>query len=156
MYQNIPNMPLTDSVEATHFYVLTLDYLKELAHCTTFLIEPAYNHVDNHHKPLIPSQAEELTNLAENFSSFVQMVLGSLENNNQEKLDAIYAEHLRVNGIVKELRKNLIKSIKRNEVGTKTSMLYLSILSEVRNLLIYTVNMMRIHNDFTASVKEDK
>lgn len=156
MYQSIPNLPLTESVEATHFYVLTLDYLKELAHCTTSLVEPAYTHVDNNHKPLIPSQAEELTQLAENFSLFVQLVTGSLENNNQEKLDAIHAEHLRVNAMVKELRKNLIKSIKRNEVGTKTSMLYLSILSEVRNLLIYTFNMMKIQNDFTASLKEDK
>lgn len=154
-YQSIPNMPLTESVEATHFYVLTLDYLKELAHCTTFLVEPVYNHVDNNHKPLIASQAEELTQLGEAFNGFVQLALSSLENNSQEKVELLYAEQVRVNGMVKELRKNLIKSIKRNDVGTKTSMLYLTILSEVRNLLIYTVNMMRIQNDFTTSVKED-
>ena len=156
MYLSIPNLSLTESVEATHFYILTLDYLKELAHCITFLVEPVYNHVDNNHKPLIPSHAEELSQLSENFDQFVQLVVSSLENNNQEKLEMIFAEQTRVNGMVKDLRKNLIKSIKRDEVGTKTSMLYLAILSEVRNLLIYTVNMMRIQNDFTASVKEDK
>lgn len=154
-YQSIPSMPLTESVEATHFYVLTLDYLKELAHCTTFLVEPVYNHVDNNHKPLIASQAEELTQLAEAFNGFVQLMLSSLENNSQEKVELLYAEQIKVNGMVKELRKNLIKSIKRNDVGTKTSMLYLTILSEIRNLLIYSVNMMRIQNDFTASVKEN-
>jgi Na+/phosphate symporter len=135
---------------------LTLDYLKELAHCTTFLVEPVYNHVDNNHKPLIASQAEELGQLTEALEKFIQLVLSSLEDNSQEKLDLINAEHVRVNGIIKELRKNLIKSIKRNDVGTKTSMLYLTILSETRNILIYTVNMMRIQNDFTVAVKEEK
>jgi phosphate/sulfate permease len=156
LYQAIPTLPVSDSVEATHYYVLTLDYLKELAHCTTFLVEPVYNHVDNNHKPLIASQAEELTLLSEALDQFIQLVLGSLDDNNQEKLDMISAEHVKVNGMIKELRKNLIKTIKRKEIGTKTSMLYLTILSETRNILIYTVNMMRIQNDFTISVKEEK
>jgi len=32
-------------------------------------------------------------------------------------------------------------------------MLLLSILSEVRNILIYSVNLMKIQNDFTNSMK---
>lgn len=156
LYQAIPTLPITESVEATHYYILTLDYLKELAHCTTFLVEPVYNHVDNNHKPLIASQAEELTLIAEAFDKFMKLVLSSIENNNQEKLDIINIEHAKINVMIKESRKNLIKTIKRKEVGTKTSMLVLSILSETRNILIYTVNMMRIQNDFTTSVKEDK
>lgn len=156
LYQSIPTLPASDSVEATHYYVLTLDYLKELAHCSTFLVEPVYNHVDNNHKPLIASQAEELGQLTEAVDKFIHLVLSSLEDNSQEKLDIINAEHVRVNSMIKELRKNLIKSIKRNEIGTKTSMLYLTILSETRNILIYTVNMMRIQNDFTLAVKEEK
>lgn len=156
LYQAIPTLPITESVEATHYYILTLDYLKELAHCTTFLVEPVYNHVDNNHKPLIASQAEELTLIAEAFDKFMKLVLSSIENNNQEKLDIINIEHAKINVMIKESRKNLIKTIKRKEVGTKTSMLVLSILSETRNILIYTVNMMRIQNDFTTSVKEEK
>lgn len=156
LYLSIPSMSVSESVENTHFYVLTLDYLKEIAHCVLFLVEPVYNHVDNNHKPLIPSQGEELIQLSEAFGQFVQLVLGSLENNDPAKVDVIAAEQVRVNTMVKEHRKNLIKTVKRNEIGTRTSMLYLSILSEVRNIMIYTVNMMRIQQDFTASVKDEK
>jgi membrane protein implicated in regulation of membrane protease activity len=155
-YQSIPSMSMSESVETTHFYVLTLDYLKEIAHCVLYLVEPVYNHVDNNHKPLIASQGEELIQLSEAFGLFVQLVIGSLENNDPSKVDVIAAEQVKVNSLVKELRKNLIKTVKRNEIGTRTSMLYLSILSEVRNILIYTVNMMRIQQDFTALVKEEK
>jgi hypothetical protein len=38
-------------------------------------------------------------------------------------------------------------------VGTKNSMLLLSILSEARNILIYSVNLMKIQNDFTKLIK---
>jgi hypothetical protein len=156
LYQAIPTLPISDSVEATHFYVLTLDYLKELAHCANLMVEPVYNHVDNNHKPLLASQADELNVLNKAFDHFIQLVLNSLEDDNQEKLDLINAEQVKVNGMIKDFRKNLIKSIKRNEIGTKTSMLYLTILNETRNLLIYTVNMMKIQNDFTVSVKAEK
>ena len=156
LYQAIPTLPASESVEATHYYILTLDYLKEIAHCATFLVDPVYNHVDNNHKPLIASQAEELTKMAEAFDKFMKLVLSSIENNNQENLNKITAEHAKIIEMVKESRKNLIKTIKRKEVGTKTSMLVLTILSETRNILIYTVNMMKIQNDFTVTVKEEK
>ncbi|MBW8333225.1 MAG: inorganic phosphate transporter [Prolixibacteraceae bacterium] len=156
LYQAIPTLPATESVEATHYYILTLDYLKELAHCATFLVEPVYNHVDNNHKPLIESQAEELTKMAEAFDKFMKLVLNSLEDNSQERLVTINEEQAKILNMIKESRKNLIKTIKRKEVGTKTSMLVLSILNETRNILIYTVNMMRIQNDFTVTVKEEK
>lgn len=156
LYQAIPSLPDTESIEATHYYILTLDYLKEIAHCTTFLVDPVYNHVDNNHKPLIESQAEELTKMAEAFDKFMKLALGSLEDNSQERLDTINSEQAKILNMIKESRKNLIKTIKRKEVGTKTSMLVLSILNETRNILIYTVNMMRIQNDFTVSVKEEK
>jgi len=156
IYQNIPSVSVSESIESTHFYVLVLDYLKELAYCTTSLVKPVYNHVDNNHKPLLPSQAEELKVLSEAFGHFTELVLNSLENTDPAKIDVIIAEQNKVNGMVKELRKNLIKTIKRNEIGTKTSMLYLTMLSEIRNLLIYTVNMMRIQHEFTTSQKEEK
>jgi hypothetical protein len=156
LYQSIPVMSVNETIEATHFYVLTLDYLKEIAHCALNLVEPVYTHVDNNHKPLIPSQGEELVLLSEAFHQFVQLVLGSLEKNDPLKAELISAEQMKANTMVKELRKNLIKTVKRNEIGTRTSMLYLTILSEVRNIMIYTVNMMRIQQDFTASVKEER
>jgi hypothetical protein len=145
-----------DSIEASHYYVLILDYLKELTHCIKMLSEPAFNHVDNNHKPILASQALELTVIAEGFVEFSKMMVAMLDSVNEEKLDALNNEHTRIIGLVREARKSLIKSIKRNEVGTKSSMLLLNILSEVRNILIYSINLMKIQGDFTKTVKESK
>ena len=152
IHQTINSLP-PDSVEASHYYVLTLDYLKELAHCINYMAEPVFNHVDNNHKPILPAQAEELTHIAEQFSGFAKRMVAMLDSNNEAKLEEINAEQVRIIGLVREARKNLIKAIKKNDVGTKNSMLLLSILSEVRNILIYSVNLMKIQNDFTNAMK---
>jgi len=152
IHQTINSLP-ADSVEASHYYVLTLDYLKELAHCINFMAEPVFNHVDNNHKPILPTQAVELTQIAEEFSVFTKKMIEALDSNNEVKLEEINAEQVRLIGLVREARKNLIKSIKKNDVGTKNSMLLLSILSEARNIMIYSINLMKIQNDFTNIMK---
>ncbi len=155
IHQTINSLP-PDAVEASHYYVLTLDYQKELAHCINYMAEPVFNHVDNNHKPVIPSQALELSQITEEFSVFTKMMIDTLSSNNEAKLEAINAEQTRIIGLIRDARKNLIKSIKKEDVGTKNSMLLLNILSESRNILNYSVNMMRIQNDFTNSIKDVK
>lgn len=152
-YQTISALSSVDSVEATHYYILTLDYLKEIAHSVSYLTDPVYKHVDNNHKPLTDSQAKELLELLKAFNNYMVLVLNSLDNNSNEKLEEIYKVQSGIIELNKEARKNLIKSIKKNEIGTKNSLLVITILSETRNILIYTSNMMKIQNDFTQTVK---
>ncbi len=155
-YQTLSTLPSPDSVEATHYYILTLDYMKEIAHCISYLIDPVYKHVDNNHKPLTEAQAKELNLLVAGVDHYISLVLSVLGNNSTEKLEEIYREQALIIELNKEARKNLIKSIKKNEIGTKNSMLVMTILGETRNLLIYTSNMMKIQNDFTQSVMNSK
>ncbi len=152
IHQTINSMP-PDSVEASYFYILTLDYLKELAHTVNYMVEPIFNHVDNNHKPILASQADELTQIAVELSVFTQKMIEMLNVNSDSKLDEIYAEQLRVIAVVREVRRNLIKSIKKNDVSTKNSMLLLNILSGARNILNYSINLMKIQSDFANIMK---
>jgi len=152
IHQTINSLP-PDAVEASHYYVLTLDYMKELAHCINYMAEPVFNHVDNNHKPIQPAQAVELTQIALEFSGFTKKMIDTLASNDEAKLESLNVEQARIMGMIRESRKNLIKSIKKNDLGTKSSMLLLTILSEARNILIYSVNLMKIQNDFTNVMK---
>lgn len=153
-YQTLSTLPSPDSVEATHYYILTLDYMKEIAHCVSYLIDPVYKHVDNNHKPLTDAQAKELNMLVAGVDHYINLVINVHGNNSNEKLEEIYREQALIIELNKESRKNLIKSIKKNEIGTKNSMLVMTILGETRNILIYTSNLMKIQNDFTQSLKD--
>ena len=152
IHQTINSMP-PDSIEASYFYILTLDYLKELAHAINYMAEPVFNHVDNNHKPILPAQGAELTQIALELSGFTQKMIEKLNINSEEKLEEIITEQLRVIGVIRDVRRNLIKSIKKNDVSTKNSMLILNILSGARNILNYSINMMKIQNDFAGIMK---
>ena len=49
-----------DSEDTAYYFVEVLDYMREMLHSLTFINYPAYQHVDNNHKPLIEEQIEEL------------------------------------------------------------------------------------------------
>jgi len=152
IHQTINSMP-SDSVEASYFYILTLDYLKELAHTINYMAEPVFNHVDNNHKPILATQAVELTQIAIELAGFTQMMVDKLYDNDDAKLEEIITEQLRVIGVIREVRRTLIKSIKKNEVSTKNSMLLLNVLTGARNILNYSINLMKTQNDFANIMK---
>jgi len=35
-----------ESIETGHYYVQVLDYLREMAHCLTFMLYSVYKHID--------------------------------------------------------------------------------------------------------------
>jgi hypothetical protein len=46
------------------------------------------------------------------------------------------------------LSKQQLKRIKNSESGTKNSTLYLNIMNETKNLLLFTVNLIKAQRDF--------
>ena len=49
-----------------------------------------------------------------------------------------------INGI----RKNQLKRLKKEGASTKNSMLYIGVLHETKNLILYLVNLLKAHRDF--------
>lgn len=138
-----------DSVETGHFYVQVLDYLRELAHNINFIVKPCYEHVDNNHKNLIEVQVEELKLLQNEVDRILVNVKDMIVSNNYEQIDDII--NLQQDLLLKlaSIKKKQIKRIKREEVGTKNSLLYFTLTNETKNLLLNTVNLLKSQRDFT-------
>ena len=48
---------------------------------------------------------------------------------------------------VRNARKNQIKRIKKNEIGTRNSVLFLNLLGEFRNLALFTNRIVKVLDD---------
>jgi phosphate/sulfate permease len=151
----IPDLNSPEMVEASHFYVLSLDYQREITHCENFLIKQIYNHVDNNHKPVTETQARELSELNKSFAEFIEIALAGLTKNNVGKLEKLQEKQEKILGLIKEIRKNLIRQIRKNEIGVKNSVLILGLLSETRNIMIYVSNLIKIHFDYNKAINQD-
>lgn len=139
-----------DSVDTGHYYVQTLDYLREIAHCLSFIADPVYEHIDNNHPPLIPDQAKEIKQLNEDIAVLFNYILNMLKKEDYKDLDMIIKKQNAILNNLDKVKKKQIKLIKSEVVGTKNSMLMLGILAETKNLLLYTINTIKAHRDFVA------
>ncbi len=143
-----------NSIETGHYYVQVLDYLREIAHCLTFISTPIYEHVNNNHKPLIATQIAELSKINEKITSFLNFSIHIVKEEKYSELDEIIENQRILLSTINDYRLNQIKRIKKAEVNTRNSMLYLSILSETKNMLLYIVNLLKSQRDFVTYTKK--
>jgi len=140
-----------ESIESGHFYVQAIDYLREINHCISFIVIPSFEHVENNHKPLLPIQIEELSRLNGEISILYNEIMLMLKSKNFEDFDLIAERQHNIQWIIEDTRKKQIRRIKTAETGTRNSILYLNMLSEVKNLTLFTVNLLKASRDFEIS-----
>ena len=144
-----------ESVETSYYIVTVLDYMREMLHSISFIIEPAMEHVDNNHKPLSETQIEELKGLhnllTKMFGEMVQHI-ETTDFSKQEKIIGMEDTFLKK---IEEVRKLQIKRIKNGSVGTRNSILYLNIINETKNLSLQAINLYKAQRDF-IDFKDDK
>jgi phosphate/sulfate permease len=138
-------------IETGPFYVQILDYLREIAHCLNYIADPIYDHLDNNHPSIIPEQVKDLHELNESVNSFYDHVEVFIRDRNYKNLDGLLAEQQKILDLITKIKKKQLKYIKSESVGTRNSLMYLNLLSETKNLILYTVNMVKSHRDFLAS-----
>jgi Na+/phosphate symporter len=138
-------------VETGHFYVQVLDYLREVAHCLEFIAEPIYDHLNNNHPSLPHEQVKDLHDLNESLSSFFNDIQAIFRKQNFVQIEKLIAQQKLIIDLIAKSKKKQIKLIKEDLVGTRNIMMYLNLLSESKNLVLYSVNMVKSYRDFMLS-----
>jgi len=136
------------AVESGHFYVQVVGYLREIAHSTYHIIQPAEKHLDNSHKPLLPVQIDEIKEIQTKVNELIAVVNKAMQDQDFSALDKVIEEQRETLKLIKLIRKNQVKRIKENEIGTRNSMLIFNILEEYKNIILNMVNLLKSQRDF--------
>ena len=137
-----------DSIDSGHYYVQILDYLREIAHSLTYIAEPSYEYIDNNHPPLHDEQISDLKALNRKVSSVFSGSLSIIREADFDLIPALIKDQREALAQLQQMKKKQIRMIKAEMVGTRNSMMYFNLLSESKNLLLFTVNMIKSHRDF--------
>ncbi len=132
-----------DSLESGFHYVQVMDYLREMSKSVRYLLEPSLTHLENSHKPLIEVQNIDLADLTMTLSNYIELAKNVV--NGAAVKDDLSASKKQLLKTIKKARKRQIKRIKLHEVGTRNSMLYLTILTEIKNIALFTASMVSSH-----------
>jgi len=144
------------AVESGHYYVQVVGYLREIAHSADFIIQPALKHLDNSHKSLLPEQFSELNVIQSRVKELVAQVNAAMQNQDFLGLDKVIEEQRETLKLIKATRKNQVKRIKENEIGTRNSLLIFNILEEYKNIILNIVNLLKSHRDFINFVNGEE
>ncbi len=144
------------SLDTSHFYVQMMDYKREMSHAVHFMIEPMVKHVENNHKPFSEDQGEELTRLVTEIDTFFNFMLHAVKEEKFNELDAMVEKRDKIFEFLSRMEKNQIKRIKNKQVNTRNSQLYFKIISEIRNLMLYSVNLIKSQRDFIYYTRKTK
>lgn len=148
---------LTDgTLETSHFYVQMMEHKREMSHAVHFMLEPMIVHLENNHKPFTEEQFSELTALIARIDTFYNYVLHAVKEENFDELDNLISERDNIIGELNRLEKNQIKRIKNKAVNTRNSQLFFKIISEVEQLMLHTVNLVKAQRDFITYTRQSK
>lgn len=135
-------------VDTGHFYIQVIDYLRETVKGLNYIVAPSFIHVHNHHSPLKGFQSHDLENFALEVRNFIINVVRLIEKDDFEKIGEIDIQQNKLIDKITALKRTQIKMLKKDSAKTKASLLYLEILSESKNLLVYILELLQAQKDF--------
>ena len=123
--------------------------MREMIHSISFIVNPILNHVDNNHKPFTETQITDLRSLEIVLDKMLDMVVISIESHNYNSEKELLLLEEELVGLIHTVNKNQIKRIKSATAGTRRSILFLSIVNEIKNLSLQLINLFKSQRDFT-------
>ncbi len=140
-----------ESFESAHSYIEVIDYMREMMHCLSHIVNPSFDHVDNNHSPLTEQQRESLTEVSTLIESYITDLVASISNSDFSTNEYMIEKSHNISDLITKIRKKHLKSIKKEPVSTRTNMLFMDILSEAKNLSLHMNNIYKAFRDFSEN-----
>lgn len=142
-------------LEYGHVYIIVIDYLREMTEQADSILKSSYKHVDNNHKPLTQEQIDELQEVHYMVRTIFNNIIEAFQTLDTEKLNKWNTEFKDSANQIRDIRKKQINRIKKRKVGTRNSILYLQLLSDFRNMMLFANRILRVLEDLLESNNGD-
>jgi phosphate/sulfate permease len=143
-----------DSAETGHCYVQVVDYQREISHSLNYLVMPIREHLENNHKPFIDSQIKEMRELIKLIDDFFKHASTMVLEKRIENIEELFQKRDKIVERLVSMEKQQIKRIKNKDVNTKNAVIFFNILTETKNLLNHTINLMKSQRDFAVQTRK--
>ncbi|MBS2096777.1 inorganic phosphate transporter [Carboxylicivirga linearis] len=140
-----------DGIDSGQYFIQAFDYLTELVNCLMGITKPLYIHFENHHKGLTTEQQSDVQELLDEVSAFFNHLVHVEKEQKFGLINDMLIKQNFLLGFLEELRKNQIKRIQTGSGRTRISILYLDMLAETKNILLYSINLIKSHRDFIGA-----
>jgi phosphate/sulfate permease len=131
----------------THKYAQSISVLQEIAECHRDLIMRAYDHINNHHKGLLPVQLEELKNVENCILNLLEKTSDALMKKQIPDFESINRDKQKLNRMIWEFDKNQVKRIQDNISKTRLSILFYGFTRDSKMIAEQTFSLLKIFQE---------
>jgi hypothetical protein len=143
-----------EQIDTGHYYVQSVDYQREIAHCINYMVNPAFEHIRNNHTGFNEKQAEEMQQLAKGITKMYRDIIKSIDSGNYLGLDNILLQQQKLLDLINQIRISQVKRIRTDDKHPRTSLLFLDVLAEAKNMLLYSINLLKSQRDFINEINK--
>ncbi|NAS10801.1 inorganic phosphate transporter [Poritiphilus flavus] len=134
------------SVGTSNFYISMLNYLEDMTQSLEYISKAGYKHVNNNHKKLRFNQIKDLKETDHYMDDLFSKVTRVFETKDYTELTPLIIDK---NTFFDHINEKIAKQVARtrdDESSPKNTALYFSLLSETKDLLTATMNLLEIYD----------
>lgn len=142
------------SLRASSFYINILGYLEDIAQSLSYISKVSHKHINNNHKKLKFSQIKELKEIDNSLETLFNETKEAFNSHSFEQIGEILNRKKEVFDLVTEKIVKQVARTRTEESSPKNTSLYFSLLTETKDLLTATMNLLEeYYNAHDASVE---
>lgn len=135
-------------VNTAHYYVQVVDYLNEMTKALMHITRPAFEHIDNNHEGLSKEQAKDLMSINDDVEAIYRHINQMLRDGDFSEIEMVLALRDQLFESIADAIKSELTRINEARSNTKASMLYLTILTETKNMVLQSRNLLKSQQYF--------
>jgi hypothetical protein len=136
-----------EEVATTQKYALSVSVLQEIAECHRDLVLRAYDHVNNHHKGLLPVQLEELRQVKDCILNLLEKTSDALMKKQIPDFEAINQDKQKLNKLITDLNRIQVKRIQDSTSKTRLSILFYGFTRDSKIIAEQTYSLLKIFQE---------
>lgn len=136
------------SLGITNFYIAMLNSMEDMAQSLEYISKAGYKHVNNNHKKLRFNQIKDLKEIDVSVEDLFERIRRIFENKSFEELTPLIVHKQELYNEVNEKIQKQVTRTRLDESSPKNTALYFSLLSETKDLLDATIDLMEMYNEY--------
>lgn len=136
------------AIEKGLYYYQGNDFSSELIYSIRRMTEPCRDHIDNHFNPLSEIQKAHYGAAVDRICAYLQKCADRLKENDYSSFKELVLESSALSKDLVILNKEELRRLQGQTGSTKVSMVYLNMIQETKNVVVFSTNLMKVSRKF--------
>ncbi len=135
------------SVGASNFYISIIGYLQDMSQALEYMAKSSHKHLNNNHKKLKFNEIKDLKNIEEQLSDLFKKIETLFNKVEFSEIDTILSQQQELFTNVNHKIDRQIERTRTEESSPKNTKLYFGLLTETKNLITSTMNLLQTYKE---------